>query len=155
MKNRRLAVIFGILALLLATPALAGKPEVPKTLEGVMVVDSDKVMASMESGSSLLLDSRKQSDFEAGTVPGSISCQVSSGKPNLDDANVAATAEKFSACDGLKGVEHSKSVITFCNGDHCWRSPKAALALVKMGFSNVQWYRLGMNDWKAKGLPLE
>ena len=155
MKNRRLAVISGILALFLATPALAGKPEVPKTLKGTEIVDSKHVLAAMESGSALLLDARKQGDFESGTVPGSVSCQVSSGKPNLDDANVAATVKKLSACEGLKGADHGKPVIAYCNGDHCWRSPKASLALIKMGFSKVQWYRLGMNDWKSKGLPVE
>ncbi|ABK44033.1 Rhodanese domain protein [Magnetococcus marinus MC-1] len=146
-----------VVALMVSVPAQAGgNPEVPAAVDGVTIVDSEQVMAAMESGSAFLLDCRKASGFSGGTVPGSVNCQVATGDATLDDADVAATMEKLKAeCAGLMDQPKDKAIITFCNGLTCWRSPKAALALTKLGFSNVQWYRLGMNDWKAQSLPIE
>ncbi|MEG3640060.1 rhodanese-like domain-containing protein [Magnetococcus sp. PR-3] len=144
-------------ALMVTAPVQAGgKPEVPGSLAGVSIVAADEVLAAMEGGEAFLLDCRKVSGFEGGTVPGSVNCQVSSGKASLDDANVDATAAKLKGeCSDLMSMAKDKEIITFCNGLTCWRSPKAALSLTKLGFTNVKWYRLGMNDWKAQDLPIE
>ncbi|MEO5368131.1 MAG: rhodanese-like domain-containing protein [Magnetococcus sp. WYHC-3] len=131
-------------------------PPVPEEAPaGIKLVASDDVLKAMEGGAATLLDSRKQTDFEGGTIPGSLSCQVSSGDPSVADPEVMATMEKLAGCEALKAADKGKPIISFCNGVTCWRSLKAALALVKMGFTQVEWYRLGMNDWKEKGLPTE
>lgn len=127
--------------------------EVPKTIEGVRVVASDQVLATMESGAALLIDARKASDFGSGTIPGAVNCQVSSGDPRLDATEVEASMAKLKECLPLVNTDPAKPILTFCNGVTCWRSPKMALALKKMGFREVQWYREGMNDWDTKGLP--
>ncbi|OSM04212.1 rhodanese-like domain-containing protein [Magnetofaba australis] len=140
-----------------ATAQAGSKPPVPESLAGVEIVGSDFVLDAMESGSANILDCRKANAVSSdGAVPTSFNCQVSSGKADVGDAEVAATADKLKAeCADLGGLDKAKPIVTFCNGLNCWRSPKAALALVKLGFTNVKWYRLGMNDWKAQSLPLE
>lgn len=157
MRDNRVKMLFWSLMVvspLYVLSVQAGEhPTVPDTVANVAVVGSDAVMKSMESGSATFLDARKSSDFEGGTIPGSFNCQVSSGDPKLDDAEVEATVAKLKECEGLKGADQAKPIVTFCNGLTCWRSPKAALALHKMGFKHVEWYREGMNDWNAKGLP--
>lgn len=134
--------------------AASAHPPVPTTLAGVEVADSARVKGIMEAGGAIL-DARKAEDFKGGTIPGAFNCQVSSGDPDLGDAQVDGTVKDLEKCEGLKKADKAKEIVTFCNGETCWRSPKASLALKKMGFAKVLWYRLGGNDWKAQGLPME
>nr|CRH05781.1 Conserved protein of unknown function. putative Rhodanese domain protein [Candidatus Magnetococcus massalia] len=155
--SRSLGAVVVAASMFFSGAALAGKkPEVPASLDGVTIVGSDEVMAAFESESAFLLDCRKTADFGAGSIPGSVNCQVSSGKADLAADQVSATADRLKVeCGDLMGLDKSKPVITFCNGLTCWRSPKAALAVKALGFTNVQWYRNGMNDWKKQDLPME
>lgn len=148
---------FGLMLNVAGQSALAAEeqPVVPDTLPGITVVTAAQVMALVESGKGMIVDARKAEDFKAGTLPGAVNCQVSSGKPDLTDAEVNATIEKFNACEGMVKADKAKPAAIFCNGLTCWRSPKGALAMKKMGFQDVQWYRLGGNDWKEKGFPME
>lgn len=109
----------------------------------------------VESGNVLIIDARKAGDFHVGSLPGAINCIITSGLPNIDAAEVEKSVTDIRNCPNVMGADHTKAVVTFCNGLHCWRSAKAALALRKLGFTKVHWYRLGMNDWKGKGLPME
>lgn len=45
-------------------------------------------------------------------------------------------------------------IVTYCQGVQCWGSYNAALRAIKLGYTNVHWYRGGMEAWHAAGLPL-
>ena len=45
-------------------------------------------------------------------------------------------------------------VVVFCLSSQCWLSYNTALRLVAAGFTNVQWYRGGVEAWQGAGLPL-
>ena len=42
----------------------------------------------------------------------------------------------------------------YCLAD-CWMSWNAAKRALKIGYSNVAWYRDGTDGWLAAGLPLQ
>ncbi len=44
-------------------------------------------------------------------------------------------------------------IVFFCAGARCWESYNAALRAIRLGFSNVYWYRGGVAAWEAAGLP--
>jgi PQQ-dependent catabolism-associated CXXCW motif protein len=46
-------------------------------------------------------------------------------------------------------------LVFYCLSPHCWMSYNAALRAVNAGFTNVLWYRGGVEAWKrsAQGLP--
>lgn len=48
----------------------------------------------------------------------------------------------------------SETIVTYCGGFQCPASKQAAEKLVSLGFSNVQAYEGGLEDWTAGGLPL-
>ncbi|MBF0610100.1 MAG: rhodanese-like domain-containing protein [Magnetococcales bacterium] len=150
-----LAVGVGLTMSAMIAWAAEEQPVVPETLAGVEVVGSEQVLKLMESGGGLILDARKPDEFKAGTIPGAVNCQVSSGKPDLGDGEIDATVALFSKCEGLASADKNKPVALFCNGVQCWRSAKGSLAMKKMGYQKIMWYRMGGNDWKAKGLPME
>lgn len=45
-------------------------------------------------------------------------------------------------------------VVFFCQGVRCWESYNAALRARAAGFSNVFWYRGGLQSWAEAGLPM-
>lgn len=52
------------------------------------------------------------------------------------------------------GGDRSRLVVTYCQGVRCWGSYNAALRAIHMGYTNVHWYRGGMDAWQQAGLPL-
>lgn len=130
-------------------------PVVPENLPEAATIGADQVLAMVDSGSVLILDTRKSSDCILGSIPGAINCAISSSHHRLDPAEIDLAVTELKSCAKAMGADRAKPVVVFCNGDHCWRSAKAALALKRLGFTKILWYRLGMNDWKAKGLPME
>ncbi len=46
-------------------------------------------------------------------------------------------------------------MVFYCQSTQCWMSYNAALRAIKLGYSNVLWYRGGVESWKAAGQPLQ
>lgn len=44
-------------------------------------------------------------------------------------------------------------LIFYCQSTQCWMSYNAALRAINMGYTNVLWYRGGIEAWKSAGLP--
>jgi PQQ-dependent catabolism-associated CXXCW motif protein len=45
-------------------------------------------------------------------------------------------------------------LIFYCQSNQCWMSYNAALRAIHMGYTNVLWYRGGLEAWKAAGQPV-
>ena len=45
-------------------------------------------------------------------------------------------------------------VVVYCQSTYCWMSYNAALRAIHMGYTNVLWYRGGIEAWQAAGLPV-
>lgn len=52
-------------------------------------------------------------------------------------------------------LDKAKPVIFACNGAECWKSYKASKAAVERGFKQVYWFRGGLPEWRAQGLPVD
>lgn len=50
--------------------------------------------------------------------------------------------------------DRSRLLVTYCQGVRCWGSYNAALRAIQMGYTNVHWYRGGIEAWQQAGLPL-
>jgi PQQ-dependent catabolism-associated CXXCW motif protein len=53
----------------------------------------------------------------------------------------------------LAGHDKERHLVFFCSGARCWLSYNAALRAARAGYSNVYWYRGGIEAWRAAGLP--
>ncbi len=53
------------------------------------------------------------------------------------------------------GGNHAMPIVTYCQSRECWMSYNAALRAIALGYSNVLWYRGGMQAWTLAGRPLE
>ena len=73
----------------------------------------------------------------------------------FDDATVDLAYEnRFSGLLKLLSPDLQMPVVFYCQSRNCWLSANAAMRAKKLGYTQVGWYRGGMESWKAANLPL-
>lgn len=90
------------------------------------------------SGEAVFLDAREAEDFELGHIQGALSLSA------------FAFAQEFPA---LKAKLEGKTVITYCDGEHCKLSQDLADQLTAHGIPNVFVLKNGWSLWRQEGLP--
>jgi rhodanese-related sulfurtransferase len=55
------------------------------------------------------------------------------------------------AMERLTGGDRGRMVVFYCRGSSCWHSYNASLYALEAGYSNVVWYRGGIDAWRAAG----
>lgn len=53
------------------------------------------------------------------------------------------------------GGNKQHPLVLYCLSTQCWMSYNAALRAINLGYTNVLWYRGGIEAWKAAGLPVQ
>lgn len=139
------------LCLLAANVWAAAPGETPETAPaGVKLVDAKQVQ-DLHAKGAVIVDTRKAAEYGEGSIKGAISVPYDPEK-SAKDVNFDATQDKF---DMSKLADKNANIVVFCNSGSCWKSYKAAVVLAKNGYKNVNWYRNGFPDWKARKLPIE
>ena len=59
------------------------------------------------------------------------------------------------AIDSLTGGDTGRALIFYCIGANCWESYNATLRAAAMGYTNLHWYRGGLQAWEDAGLPMQ
>lgn len=135
----------------IAATGMAYAAETPATAPaGVKLVDAKQVQELQAKGA-VIVDTRKASEFGEGSIKGAISVPYDPEK-SAKAADFDSTQDKF---DMGKLADKNAAIVVFCNSGTCFKSYKAAVVLAKNGYKNVNWYRDGVPDWKARKLPME
>jgi rhodanese-related sulfurtransferase len=137
---RAIAKAFITMILVLGFGGMAAAQDAPMEVAGAKTVNAREIISLIEKTSNLvLLDNRQPQDFAAGHIEGAV---------RLLDTDINA--------DSLAKAIPTKAtpVLFYCNGLKCGRAAKAAEAAGKMGYTAVYYYALGMDEWRALGLPL-
>jgi len=113
--------------------------ESPMTVSGATTVDTAKAKQLFDN-EVLFLDVRKNSDWDAGRVPGAIHIELK---------------KKLTKDSMLEEMKKDEAVVIYCNGASCLRSSKASEKAVGWGFTKVYYYRDGFPAWKNAGHPVE
>lgn len=66
-----------------------------------------------------------------------------------DETQTRAAAMLTQATRGRKDMP----LVFYCLSPHCWMSYNAALRAINAGFTNVLWYRGGVEAWQRDGQP--
>ncbi len=53
------------------------------------------------------------------------------------------------------GGNKQHPIVMYCLSPECWMSYNASLRAINLGYTNVLWYRGGIESWKKAGLPLQ
>lgn len=115
-------------------------PLTPEFMDGTVRISAEEVVDLVGKTPNLVIvDSRKASDFQKGYIEGAI------GLPNTD-TNKASLAKIIKS--------KTTPVLFYCNGPRCGRSGEAAKVALAEGYKKIYWFRGGIEEWEAKGMPL-
>lgn len=86
------------------------------------------------------------------TIPGA-QAFVNSGAAFENPSADEAFEKRFSGLLLALVPDKSTAIVFFCGNRSCWLSANAAMRARKLGYTQVIWYRGGVESWKAAGLP--
>jgi len=113
----------------------------PENIEGAQKIDAEKLIRLVNHDKArIIIDSRISSDRKLGYIPGSIS---------LPDTGTS--------CESLASIIPQKSdpVVFYCNGPKCRRSDNAVVIAADCGYTNIYWFRGGIEAWRANNYPIK
>jgi rhodanese-related sulfurtransferase len=129
-------------------PVLAA--ETPTSLAGVKVVSAEEAKKLQDSGVPLI-DTRVAAEYAEKSIKGAKS--VPYREKSAKAVNFDAGQDQFDLAK-LPGDKNAP-VVFFCNAGECWKSYKASVVAQKAGYTKIHWFRGGMPEWTAKGLPTQ
>ena len=114
--------------------------EVPDNIKGVTTLTAETLIETANSIEQLvLIDSRLSEDRAVGYIEESISL-----------ADIETTCETLS--EAIPEL-HTPAAF-YCNGIQCGRSVRAIEIAKSCKYSNLYWFKGGIEEWKAKNYPL-
>ena len=69
------------------------------------------------------------------------------------DNRISSKSVRSNNSQAIRRRNKAKPVVLYCLSSHCRMSYSDALRAINMGYSNVFWYRSGIEAWKPAGLP--
>ena len=111
----------------------------PEKVDGAVTIDGNRAKALFDQGT-LFVDPRKDSDWDAGRIPGAVHLELNN---QLSQDSLLAEAKQ------------DEEIVFYCNGIKCRVSGEACTQAVSWGFTKVYYYRTGFPDWKSRGYPVE
>jgi len=133
-------ILFGALVAIFAFVASPAFAEVsPTSIPGATTVTTNEAKDLFDKGVTFV-DVRKDSDWDAGRIPGAVHLELKS---------------VFNEGELAKVVSKDQEVVIYCNGESCMRSSEACAEALKWGFAKVYYFRDGFPAWDAAGNPVE
>lgn len=120
----------------------------PATIPGGRVVKTLELKAMLESEQRPFLVDVLSGPVHR-TLPGSI--WMHNG--GLGDFDKAEEKRFHDTVASFVGHDKTRPIVFFCSGMQCWLSYNAAVRCIQAGYTNVYWYRGGIEAWRAAGLP--
>ena len=112
----------------------------PTSIDGAVTISVEEAKELFDS-EVLFVDVRKDSDWDAGRIPGAI--HLDNKKGVLSEASLSSEVGK------------NEKLVMYCNGPKCMRSSKGSASAVSWGFTDVYYFRGGFPAWKDAGYPVE
>lgn len=122
----------------------------PTMIPGGRVITTEQLRrASQGARQFLLIDAL--AGYGHQTIPNSYSLPLAGTGGTFEDIT---QMQVFTSLSQLTNGRVDYPLVFFCEGARCWESYNAALRAIHMGFSNVYWYRGGIDAWQQAGLPM-
>jgi rhodanese-related sulfurtransferase len=97
-------------------------------------VSTEELKKILKAGSEPLLDVRSATEYAIAHIPGSI---------NVYEKEVERVVQLF--------PDKAAPFILYCNGPYCGKSKRLSEQLLKLGYTKVKRYQLGLPVWRALG----
>ena len=133
---------------------------VPEGLAGATTVAGPEVRALLEGGAvvvDVLPELRAPAalpEGQAWLAPAHLGIDGALWLPDVGYGALAPVTERYllDHLEDATGGDRSHPVVFYCRID-CWMSWNAARRALGAGYTNVHWYRDGLDDWALEGLP--
>ncbi|MBV8030030.1 MAG: sulfurtransferase [Betaproteobacteria bacterium] len=122
----------------------------PIQIPGARTISTAVLRRLMQAGGAeapILLDVLGEGNRHL-TIPGAIWVPGAGEGQGFDDAIQPALARFLQAA--TKG-DRARPIVFFCASARCWLSYNAALRAVRLGYTQVLWYRGGIQSWGQGG----
>lgn len=111
-----------------------------EAVESLTEISAEDLQVLIDTNPDLvLIDARRASDYAQGHIPGAVA--VTPGE---------ATPERLAALAPNKDTP----IVFYCGNHQCPASGKAAYKAAQQGYKRLYKYTEGIEDWRAKGLPV-
>lgn len=122
----------------------------PTSIPGGKVITTSQVAELLRSGAGqyLLLDVLGGPEMLPNARPAAWLAQPGS----FDDPIQQQAAGAFQQATGGR---KDAPIVLYCQSSYCWMSYNAALRAIAAGYTNVLWYRGGIEAWKAAGMSVQ
>ncbi len=153
MRTRFFSWIVIFVGITLNSPhASESAEETPLELDGGFIISVEEVRVLIEQGDIYLADCRSAFNYGKGHLPGARSLEYQLNY-HTDDQGPANNESRINF-NTLP--ENKKSILIFySHGSTGWKSYRAAVAAVAEGYTQVHWFRGGVQAWQAAGHELE
>lgn len=141
-------VVAAVLGVSLGAAVFAA--ETPASLAGVKVVSADEAK-KLQDGGAQMIDTRVAAEYAEKTIKGAKS--VPYKEKSAKEEGFDASKDDFDL--SKLPADKAAAVVFFCNAGECWKSYKASVAAKKAGYTKINWFRGGLPEWLAKGLPTQ
>lgn len=101
-------------------------------------ISTDELRAIFAKAGAVVFDARPQQEFAIAHIPGSI---------NLDEKQLGRISQNF--------PDQNTNMVVYSNGPFCDWARRGSEELVKLGYSKVSRYQLGLPVWRILGYPAE
>ena len=134
-----------------ASPALHPGPlhgPTPTTIPGGHTISTEALYRMLQgpAGGYLLLDVLGGPEV----LPNAVAAAPAAAPGSFDDETQRQFGQFLAqATGGNRGLP----LVLYCQSTQCWMSYNAALRAIRLGYTQVHWYRGGIEAWQAAGLP--
>jgi rhodanese-related sulfurtransferase len=97
-------------------------------------ISTEELQKILATRSQAVVDVRSAAEFAIAHIPGSI---------NLYEKEVERVSQLF--------PDKATALVFYCNGPYCGKSKRLSEQLVKLGYTKVRRYQLGLPVWRALG----
>lgn len=150
MQFSKTALMSFFAAFAFASAGAALAADTPTSLSGAEVVDAAKAKSLMDGGAKMI-DTRVANEYAEAHIKGAVNIPYK--EKSAKSADFDAGQDSFDV--SKLPADKNAAIIMQCNGAECWKSYKGSSAAIKAGHKKVYWFRGGIPEWKAKGLPVE
>jgi len=120
----------------------------PTHLPGAKVVTAAQAQQLISQGA-VVVDTRTEKEYKQKRIAQAVFAPYH--EKSLKDVAFDASQDDFAA---LAPMDRNAPTIFSCNGAECWKSYKASRTAIDKGFKQVYWFRGGLPEWDAAGLPV-
>lgn len=120
----------------------------PTTIPGGLVISTEALWTTLQQnqGGIAIFDVLGGQEI----LPGAYAAVPASAPGHFNDQTQQELGQFLMQ---VTGGNNQVPVLFYCQSPQCWMSYNAALRAINMGYTQVLWYRGGIEAWKQAGLP--